>query len=62
MENLYLKRITDKDEYLLIEYNKDLKNLGINIRINESNFKEWLEKIESTCYSCSCFSLFSYAR
>lgn len=60
MENLYLKRITDKDIDLLIEYNKDLKNLGINIRINESNFKEWLEKIESTCLDDTQVHAFPY--
>lgn len=60
MENLYLKRITDKDIDLLIEYNKDLKNLGINIRINESNFKEWLEKIESTCLEDTQVHAFPY--
>ena len=60
MEQLYLKRITDKDTNLLTEYNKDLKNLGINIRINESNFKEWLEKIESTCLDDTQVHAFPY--
>lgn len=35
MENLYLKRISDKDVDLLIEYNKDFLSHGINTRINE---------------------------
>lgn len=60
MEQLYLKRINDKDVDLLIEYNKDLKNLGINTRINESNFKEWLEKIESTCLDDTQVHAFPY--
>lgn len=48
MEQLYLKRITDKDTNLLTEYNKDFLSHGINTRINENNFKEWLERIKST--------------
>ena len=38
MEQLYLKRMTDKDINLLTEYNKDFLSHGINTRINENNF------------------------
>ena len=60
MEQLYLKRMTDKDINLLTEYNKDFLSHGINTRINESNFKEWLEKIESTCLDDTQVHAFPY--